>query len=78
MSAVRYMLDEEHELLPTEDRDKHQYVLGRLSGHHVVIARLPQGSRGTASAVIVATRLDRIFPLTRYDCSWASGEVCRV
>lgn len=62
MSAVRYMLDEEHERLPKHKYDTNSYNLGRLGGHNVVIASLPEGSQGTVSAATVATHLARTFP----------------
>ena len=62
MSAARYMLDEEHEKLPKDKQDTNSYILGRLSGHNVVIASLPEGSQGTVSAATVATHLARTFP----------------
>lgn len=62
MSAVRYMLDNEHTPLPSEEHDPNQYVLGELSGHNVVVASLPEGSQGTNSAAGVAVHLTRSFP----------------
>ena len=62
MSAARYMLDEEHERLPKHKHDTNSYILGRLSGHNVVIACLPEGSQGTVSAATVAIHLARAFP----------------
>jgi hypothetical protein len=62
MSAARYMLDEEHERLPKNKHDTNSYILGRLNGHNVVIASLPEGSQGTVSAATVATHLARTFP----------------
>jgi len=55
------MLDEEHERLPKDKHDTNSYILGRLSGHNVVIASLPEGSQGTVSAATVATHLARTF-----------------
>jgi nucleoside phosphorylase len=62
MSAARYMLDEEHERLRKNKHDTNSYILGRLSGHNVVIASLPEGSQGTVSAATIATHLARTFP----------------
>jgi nucleoside phosphorylase len=62
MSAVRYMLDNEHAPLPLDEHDPNQYILGELSGHNVVIASLPEGSQGTNSAAAVAVHLARSFP----------------
>ncbi|RAH79206.1 kinesin [Aspergillus japonicus CBS 114.51] len=62
LSAVRYMLDEEHEQLPTTKGDPQRYILGQLSRHNVVIASLPAGYQGTISAAAVARDLARSFP----------------
>ncbi|KAJ5157302.1 uncharacterized protein N7482_008402 [Penicillium canariense] len=62
MSAARYMLNEEHVQIPGEQHDTNHYILGRLSGHNVVIASLPLGSQGTVSAATVAMHLARTFP----------------
>ncbi|GIJ92594.1 hypothetical protein Asppvi_001872 [Aspergillus pseudoviridinutans] len=61
MSAVRYMLDDEHPRLPTKQGDSNLYVLGALSGHNVVIACLP-GTQGKGAAAIVANNMQRTFP----------------
>ncbi|KAI6087798.1 purine and uridine phosphorylase [Hypoxylon rubiginosum] len=61
MSAVRYMLDEEHQRLPTVAGDQTIYTLGTLSGHNVVLACLP-GTQGKAAAATVAVNLERTFP----------------
>jgi nucleoside phosphorylase len=62
MSAARYMLDEEYERFPKDKHDTNSYILGRISGHNVVIASLPEGSQGTVSAATVATHLAWTFP----------------
>lgn len=62
MNAVRYMLDEEHAILPSDEHDSNQYNLGKLSGHNVVVASLSEGSQGTSSAAAVAVHLARSFP----------------
>ncbi|KAK2805464.1 hypothetical protein FQN51_000290 [Onygenales sp. PD_10] len=61
-SAARYMFDEEHEQLPRKDGDTNFYILGVLSGHNTVLASLPAGSQGTATAATVANNLRRSFP----------------
>ncbi len=61
MSAVRYMLDREHPRLPAKQGDTNMYILGELSGHHIVLACLP-GNQGKGAAAIVATNMDRTFP----------------
>jgi ankyrin repeat protein/nucleoside phosphorylase len=65
MSAVRYMLDDEHPRLPTKQGDSNLYVLGELSGHHVVLACLP-GTQGKGAAAIVATNMERTFPSIKW------------
>lgn len=65
MSAVRYMLDQEHPTLPAKKGDQNIYVLGELSGHNIVIACLP-GNQGKSAAAIVATHLQRTFPSIQY------------
>src|SRR5262245_14348584 len=61
MSAVRYMLDEEHARL-TKEGDSNRYICGRMGRHSVVIGYLPQGSQGIGAAAIVATNMKRSFP----------------
>ncbi|GAQ42707.1 hypothetical protein AtubIFM57143_001972 [Aspergillus tubingensis] len=61
LSAARYMLDEEHGMLLGNRKDPNIYILGSLSGHNVVLAALPKGSQGTASAAAVAIHLIRTF-----------------
>ncbi|KAL0931585.1 uncharacterized protein CTRU02_214320 [Colletotrichum truncatum] len=61
MSAVRYMLDREHDRLPTKEGDSNIYVLGELHGHDLVLACLP-GSQGKGAAATVATNMARTFP----------------
>ncbi|KAI4598780.1 hypothetical protein KJ359_002672 [Pestalotiopsis sp. 9143b] len=65
MSAVRYMLDEEHQHLPSSHGDSNVYILGKLCGHNVVLACLP-GNQGKSAAAIVATNLDRTFPSIKW------------
>jgi nucleoside phosphorylase len=61
MSALRYMLDQEHPRLRTKEGDPNIYTLGELHGHNVVLASLP-GIQGKGSAATVATNLARTFP----------------
>jgi len=62
MTAVRYMLNEEHVRLPGKDGDRNRYILGKMGDHNVAIGYLPQGSQGTGAAAIVATDMRRTFP----------------
>ncbi|KAI0386359.1 purine and uridine phosphorylase [Hypomontagnella monticulosa] len=64
MSAVRFMLDEEHPRLQSHG-DPNLYVLGTLSGHNAVLACLP-GSQGKGSAATVAANMARTFPSIKY------------
>ncbi|KAI6444366.1 hypothetical protein MCOR16_009697 [Pyricularia oryzae] len=61
MSAVRYMLDKEHQRLHGKDGDPNIYTLGELSGHNVILACLP-GTQGKGAAATVATNMARSFP----------------
>jgi ankyrin repeat protein/nucleoside phosphorylase len=65
MSAVRYILDDEHPRLPTKQGDSNLYVLGELSGHNVAIACLP-GTQGKGAAAIVANNMQRTFPAIKW------------
>ena len=64
--AAQEFLDEEHE--PPEfvsPNDTNDYTLGRLGKHNIVIAVLPDGEYGTASAAGVATTMLHSFPNIR-------------
>ncbi|KAM6513564.1 hypothetical protein FALCPG4_015957 [Fusarium falciforme] len=65
MSALRYMLDQEHPRLRTKEGDPNMYTLGELHGHNVVLASLP-GTQGKGSAATVATNLARTFPCIKW------------
>lgn len=62
MSAVRYLLDDEHSPLASKEGDSNQYIYGEMSGHDVVIGFLPYGSQGIGAAATVATDMRRSFP----------------
>ncbi|KAJ5935168.1 hypothetical protein N7466_004715 [Penicillium verhagenii] len=61
--AAQEFLDEEHEG-PTfvSPNDTNDYTLGKICQHNVVIAVLPDGEYGTASAASVATNMLNSFP----------------
>ncbi|KAL4863825.1 hypothetical protein BDV12DRAFT_201691 [Aspergillus spectabilis] len=61
MSAIRYMLDNEHSSLPPARGDSNLYVLGELSGHNVVVACFPC-NQGKGAAAIVTANMARTFP----------------
>lgn len=64
--AALQFLDKEHgqpECLPLNDEN--DYTLGEVGGHFVVIAGLPEGRYGIASAAKVAKDMTRSFPHVR-------------
>ena len=64
--AACELLDEEHPLLPTDSpHDDNAYTLGRIGDHHIVIACLPKGRYGIASAASVAKDMLRSFESIR-------------
>ncbi len=69
MVAARAMLDTEHgrpaERGAAAAADDNNYFLGSIAGHNVVIACLPVGSSGPASAATVAGHMQRSFPGVR-------------
>jgi nucleoside phosphorylase len=60
-AAAAEMLDEEHEHPPLQSHDSTLYTLGRICSHNVVIACLPAGVIGIASAASVAVSLTDRF-----------------
>ncbi|PGG95325.1 hypothetical protein AJ79_10119, partial [Helicocarpus griseus UAMH5409] len=66
MAAAKSMLDEIHKPLPKPHTDPNAYILGKLNGHHVVIACLPTGIYGTISAATVVTHLVSTFPQIQF------------
>ncbi|KAL8343422.1 hypothetical protein RB598_004658 [Gaeumannomyces tritici] len=65
-TAARSFLDEKHDR-PTfvSPHDGNDYTLGRMGGHNVVIAVLPDGEYGTNSAAAVAKDMLHSFPNVR-------------
>ncbi|KAE8391251.1 Pfs, NB-ARC and TPR domain protein [Aspergillus alliaceus] len=66
MAAARAMLDEIHDDLPVQPNDHNAYILGRIKKHNVVIACLPNGEYGIASATTVAIQLLSSFHSIRF------------
>ncbi|TPX16938.1 uncharacterized protein E0L32_003500 [Thyridium curvatum] len=62
LGAAKAFLDEVHEKPGHIPHDDNEYTLGRIGQHNVVIAVLPSGEYGTASAAIAARDLERSFP----------------
>lgn len=59
--AAQELLDEEHEGLEYVPQDNNNYTLGSIRKHNVVIAYLPFGEYGIASAATVARDMMRSF-----------------
>ncbi|KAM3528022.1 hypothetical protein MY4038_006082 [Beauveria bassiana] len=57
--AAIALLDEPHK---RSDNSKHQYTLGKMAGHNVVITVFPDGEYGTATAAATARNLLSTFP----------------
>lgn len=64
--AAEAFLDEKHEDAENVSiHDNNAYALGRMGNHNVVIAVLPDGEYGTASAATVARDMLHTFPNVR-------------
>lgn len=66
VAAAQVMLDEIHQKLPKPTADPNAYILGKLHGHHIVIACLPTGIYGTISAATIVSHLVSTFPKVEY------------
>ncbi|KAM0244798.1 hypothetical protein ACHAP5_005921 [Fusarium lateritium] len=65
--AAQSFLDEDHGKPKVRlPRDTNSYWLGAIGQHNIVIAVLPKGDDGTASAAAVAVNLLRTFPNVKY------------
>lgn len=64
--AASQFLDKKHKRQTSGcPNDTNRYTLGSIGPHNVVIACLPMGSIGTASAAVVATHMINSFPNIR-------------
>lgn len=64
--AACELLDEEYPPLPSvSSHDSNAYTLGRMGDHHIVVACLPKGRYGIASAATVAKDMLRSFESIR-------------
>ena len=63
--AACELLEEEHPSLPSQPHDNNTYSFGRIGSHNIVIAGLPRGKYGIASAATVAKDLLRSFSSIR-------------
>ncbi|KAG9881940.1 purine and uridine phosphorylase, partial [Aureobasidium melanogenum] len=65
-TAARQFLDEEHDRPDhASANDNNDYTLGKMAGHNVVIAVLPDGEYGLSSATAVAKDMLNSFPSVR-------------
>lgn len=64
LCAVRALLDEEHEPLPSKDNDYNSYFLGKMAKHNVVLV-FPE-KYGMNPVVPAVTSLIRTFPNIRF------------
>ncbi|KAG9964220.1 purine and uridine phosphorylase, partial [Aureobasidium melanogenum] len=65
-TAARQFLDEEHDRPDhVSANDSNAYTLGKMAGHNVVIAVLPDGEYGVSSATAVAKDMLNSFPNVR-------------
>jgi len=62
-AAVTATFDEEHARLPKKEGDRNDYTFGRIGAHNVVVACLPAGVTGVASASAVAANIVHSFPI---------------
>ncbi|KAL8371295.1 hypothetical protein RB595_001230 [Gaeumannomyces hyphopodioides] len=66
-TASRAFLEEKHPPPQTKaQNDDNAYILGSIAGHNIVMAILPAGEYGTASAAGVAKDMLRTFPDIRF------------
>ncbi|KIV82741.1 hypothetical protein PV11_04825 [Exophiala sideris] len=67
LAAGKAMRDEPHAMMPGQDpQDTNSYALGRIHGHNVVLACLPDKVDGTISAATVAVNMSRTFTAMRF------------
>ncbi|KAG9691124.1 purine and uridine phosphorylase, partial [Aureobasidium melanogenum] len=65
-TAARQFLDEEHDRPDhVSANDSNAYTLGKMAGHNIVIAVLPDGEYGVSSATAVAKDMLNSFPNVR-------------
>lgn len=62
-AAIEALLDEEHPSLPKVLGDENEYTFGKIGYHNVIVACLPAGLTGKASAAVVAKDMSRSFQL---------------
>jgi nucleoside phosphorylase len=65
-ASARAMLDEVHCNLPVSPNDHNTYTLGSIGSHNIVVACLPNGEYGIASAATAAIQLLSSFHSIRF------------
>ncbi|KAN0072119.1 Nucleoside phosphorylase domain containing protein [Elaphomyces granulatus] len=65
-AAAKAMLHKIHHQLSQPIGDDNTYTLGEISGHNIVVACLPSGVYGIASAATVAAHMRITFPSIRF------------
>jgi len=66
VAAAKAILDNIHPRLSQPVGDDNAYTLGEISGHNIVVACLPSGVYGIASAATVAAHMRITFPSIRF------------
>ena len=66
MAAATAMLDDRHDQLSRPSHDDNIYTFGSIGPHNIILACLPAGVTGTASAAIVATKLLSTFTSIKF------------
>ena len=66
LTAAVAMLDEKHPDLPKQRNDHNVYTLGRVHGHNVVLACLPNGMIGNNNSTAVVSQMALTFPLIKF------------
>ncbi|PWY88889.1 purine and uridine phosphorylase [Aspergillus sclerotioniger CBS 115572] len=74
MTAAKAVLDHEYPRLPQPEHDHNTYVLGRVSGHNLVITCLPSGIYGTTAATAVVNQMLSTFRSLRFGLMVGIGE----
>jgi nucleoside phosphorylase len=70
LAPVEAMLDKIHDFLPTS-RDHNAYTMGKIGGHNLVVAVMPE--IGNNAAATVATQLLNDFPSIRFGLLVGTG-----
>ncbi|KAN0066858.1 hypothetical protein V8E54_015030 [Elaphomyces granulatus] len=65
-AAAKVILNKTHSQLSQPAGDDNTYILGEISGHNIVVACLPSGVYGIASAATVAAYMRITFPSIRF------------